>query len=156
MRTFALPLLAAAAALCGAAATPALANETRAEARAGVEWLPGTSKATTGVAVGYDFDLGPAAFTGLEVSADKVLAGGYKTSFGFQGRAGAKFMGTKLYGIGGYTTEPCDNCRGAWDVGAGAQFAFMGPLYGKVEYKHLFTDQNPDRDTLMAGVGLKF
>lgn len=155
MRNFALPLLAAAA-ICGAAATPALANETRVEARTGVEWFPGTSKATAGVAAGYDFDLGPVAFTGLEVSADKVLASGYKTAFGFQGRAGAKLMGTKVYGIGGYTTEPCDNCRGAWDVGAGAQFAFIGPVYGKVEYKHLFSDKTADRDTLMAGVGLKF
>ena len=155
MRNLALPLLAAAA-LSGLAASPALANETRAEARAGVQWLPGSTEATAGVAAGYDFDLGPAAFSGVEVSADKALGSGYKTSFGFHGRAGVNLIGTKLYGVGGYTTEPCDNCRGAWDVGAGAQFAFMGPLYGKVEYKHLFTDQNPDRDTLMAGVGLKF
>ena len=155
MRNFILPLLAAAA-IAGAVATPALANETRGETRAGVEWLPGTSKATVGVAAGYDFDLGPAAFTGIEVSADKALATGYKTEFGFQGRAGAKLMGTKLYGLAGYTTEPCNNCRGAWDAGAGAQFAFMGPLYGKVEYKHLFTDKKPDRDTVMAGVGLRF
>jgi len=155
MRNFTLPLLAAAAVL-GAAATPALANETRAEARAGVEWLPGTSKGTAGAALGYDFDLGPAAFTGVEVSADKVLASGYKTEFGFQGRAGAKVAGSKLYGIAGYTTEPCSNCRGSWDAGAGAQVPLVGPVYGKVEYKHLFTDKNADRDTLIGGVGIKF
>lgn len=155
MRNFALPLIAAAA-MVGAAATPALANETRAEARAGVQWLPGTSKATAGAALGYDFDLGPGMFTGVEVSADKPLASGYKTQFGFQGRAGANLMGSKLYGIAGYTTEPCDNCRGSWDAGAGAQVALMGPLYGKVEYKHLFTDKGADRDTLLGGVGIKF
>lgn len=155
MRNFVLPLLAAAA-MCGAAATPALANETRAEARAGVQWIPGTSKATAGVALGYDFDLGPGAFTGVEVSADKPLASGFKTEFGFQGRAGVNLLGSKLYGLGGYTTEPCDGCRGAWDLGAGAQFAFMGPLYGKVEYKHLFTDKAGDGDAVTAGVGVKF
>lgn len=155
MRNFALPLLAAAA-LCGAAATPALANESRAEARAGVQWLPGSTEATAGVAAGYDFDLGPGAFTGVEISADKALSSGYKTAFGFHGRAGAKFLGTKLYGVGGYTTEPCDNCRGGWDLGAGAQFTVFGPLYGKVEYKHQFTDRNPERDSVVAGIGVKF
>ncbi|MBC2668961.1 outer membrane beta-barrel protein [Novosphingobium piscinae] len=155
MRTFALPLLAAAA-LGGAVATPALANETRAEVRGGIEWLPGRTEGTVGAAVGYDFDLGPAAFTGLEVSADKVLGSRYKTSFGFQGRAGINALGNKFYGIGGYSTEPCDTCRGSWDLGAGAQFGFMGPLYTKVEYKHHFTDNGPDRDTVLAGVGVKF
>ncbi|MBC2652511.1 outer membrane beta-barrel protein [Novosphingobium flavum] len=155
MRTIALPLLAAAA-LSGVAASPALANETRAEARAGVQWLPGQTEATAGVAAGYDFDLGPMAFSGVEVSADKALGSGYKTSFGFHGRAGVNLAGTKLYGVGGYTTEPCDNCRGGWDLGAGAQMALMGPLYGKVEYKHQFVDQSRDRDTLLAGVGIRF
>lgn len=155
MRTFALPLFAAAAALCGAA-SPALANETRAEARAGVQWLPGSTEATAGVAAGYDFDLGPAVFSGVEVSADKALGSGYKTAIGFHGRAGANLLGYKLYGVGGYTTEPCDSCRGGWDLGAGAQFTVFGPLYGKVEYKHQFTDRSPERDSVLGGIGVKF
>ncbi|MEL0211371.1 MAG: hypothetical protein VW891_12465, partial [Novosphingobium sp.] len=56
------------------AATPALANETRVEARGGAVWNDSNTEALAGVAAGYDYDLGQAAFVGAEVSADKVLA----------------------------------------------------------------------------------
>lgn len=151
MRKLILPLLASLA-----MASPALANESRVEARGGVLWLPGQSEATAGVAAGYDFDMGPAAFTGLEISADKALASGYKTAFGFTGRAGIKAALAKVYGVGGYTTEPCSYCNGAWHLGAGAEMPLMGPLYGKVEYRHLFGDKTFDSDALTAGVGIKF
>lgn len=153
MRKFVLPLLASLA-----IASPALANEARVEARAGVTWLPGDSEATTGIAAGYDFDLGPGMFTGVEVSADKVLTGGTKVAYGFSGRAGANLAGTKLYGVGGYTTEYCNDCSGAWHLGAGVEKNLAGPVYGKVEYRHLFSDagKGNDSNNLMAGVGLKF
>lgn len=158
MRKFVLPLLASLAMAPLAIATPALANEARVEARGGVTWLPGDSEATTGVAAGYDFDLGPGLFTGMEVSADKVLTGGTKTAFGFSGRAGANVVGNKVYAVGGYTTEYCDGCSGAWHLGAGVEHNFAGPIYGKVEYRHLFSDAGSaaNSDNLMAGVGIKF
>jgi hypothetical protein len=53
-----------------AMASPALANESRVEARGGVIWNGGDSEAIAGVAAGYDFDLGSKAFAGAEVSAD--------------------------------------------------------------------------------------
>ncbi|KAJ8138813.1 hypothetical protein OY671_007974, partial [Metschnikowia pulcherrima] len=96
------------------AATPALANEVRVETRAGVYWTDGATKGTAGVAAGYDFDSGPAAFSGLEVSGDKILTSGTKVAWGFTGRSGAKLAGSKLYGTGGYTTEPCSSCEGSW------------------------------------------
>jgi len=154
MRKFVLPLLAVAA--FGAAATPALANETRVEARGGVYWLPGASKGVAGVAAGYDFDLGPMAFSGVEVSADKILTSNTKTAFGFTGRLGAKLAATKVFATGGYTTEPCDLCEGSWHAGAGAEVPFVGNVYGKLEYRHYFTSNAPDSDAVVAGVGLKF
>ncbi len=97
-----------------ALATPALANEARVEARGGVIWFPGTSKAVAGVAAGYDFDLGSSAFVGGEVSADKVLTAGTKVAFGFTGRAGFKAgESAKLFAAGGYTTAFCNGCEGA-------------------------------------------
>jgi len=151
MRKIILPLLASLA-----VATPALANEARVEARGGVYWMPGNSEATAGVAAGYDFDLGPAAFAGVEASADKILTSGTKAAFGFTGRAGAKLAATKLFVAGGYTTEPCDLCEGAWHAGAGAELPLMANLYGKVEYRHFFVNNFADSDSLVAGVGIKF
>ena len=151
MRKILLPLLASLA-----VATPALANEARVEARGGVYWLPGTSKATAGVAAGYDYDLGPAAFVGAEVSADKILTSGTKVAFGFNGRGGIKLDKTKLFVVGGYTTKPCDFCDGSWDAGVGAEHTFIGNVYGKVEYRHFFTKDAADSDAVVAGVGLKF
>ena len=154
MRKFVLPLLAAAA--FGAAATPALANEARVEARGGVYWLPGTSKAVAGIAAGYDFDLGAGAFSGVEISGDKVLTSGTKVAFGFTGRLGAKLSGAKLFAAGGYTTEPCDFCEGAWHAGVGGEVPLMANVYGKLEYRHFFVKNFQDSDSVVAGVGLKF
>lgn len=140
------------------AATPALANETRVEARGGIVWNSSDSEEIAGVAAGYDFDLGETAFAGGEVSADKLLTGGTKVTFGFSARAGAKIGAAgKLYGIGGYNTENCDGCEGAWSVGAGYQHAF-GKFYGKVEYRHFFPDFAgfTDTDAAIVGLGVKF
>ncbi|MDE2596653.1 MAG: outer membrane beta-barrel protein [Sphingomonadales bacterium] len=151
-----LVVLSLAAALVSA--TPALANEGRVEARGGVYWSNGYTQDAYGVAAGYDFDLGENAFTGMEVSADKIADTGTKVAFGFTGRAGAKVgNGGKLFAAGGYTTEPCDLCRGAWHAGAGYEQGFANNLYGKVEYRHFFTDNNrPDSNAVMVGVGMKF
>lgn len=154
MRKIFAPLLAFAA--MSAAAAPALANEIRAEARGGVYWAPGDSKAVAGVAAGYDFDLGPVAFSGAEISADKILESNTKTAVGFTGRLGAKLLGNKLYAAGGYTTEPCDLCKGSWHAGVGGEVPFMLKAYGKLEYRHYYTSNAPDSDALMAGVGIRF
>lgn len=153
-----LVLLSAAAALV--AATPALANETRVEARGGVAWSNGESEAVAGVAAGYDFDLGSQAFAGVEVSADKILDGAAnRVGFGFNGRVGAKLGEQgKLYALGGYTTKFCEFCDGQWDAGAGYEMGFGNKLYGKVEYRHFFVDNNngDDVDAVVAGLGYKF
>jgi outer membrane immunogenic protein len=139
------------------AATPALANEARVEARGGVIWGGGDSEAIAGVAAGYDYDLGDTAFVGAEVTADKILTDGTKVTFGFNGRVGAKIAEAgKLYAVGGYNTESCDLCDGTWTAGAGYQHSF-GKLYGKVEYRHFFVKNGfSDADAVVAGLGMKF
>ena len=140
------------------AATPALANEVRVEARGGVVWNSTDSEELAGIAVGYDYDLGSSAFAGAEVSADKLLTSGTKVTFGFNGRLGAKVMDAgKLYATGGYNTESCDGCEGAWTLGAGYQHSF-GKFYGKVEYRHFFNDNAvfTDTDAAVIGLGMKF
>lgn len=145
--------LAASAAL----ATPALANEGRVEARGGVYWTQGYTQATAGIAAGYDYDLGSAAFGGVEVSADKVLDSGTKVAFGFTGRLGAKLGAGKLFADGGYTTEPCTGCDGSWHAGAGYEHGFGGNLYGKLGYRHYFTKNGaPDSNVVAIGLGTKF
>lgn len=153
MRKIVLPLLASLA-----LASPALANETRVEARGGVIWTNGTSEETYGAAIGHDFDLGQTTFAGVELSGDKIDAAGTKVAFGATGRFGVKAgTGTKLYGAGGYTTEACDLCEGQWHLGAGLEQKISGPVYVKAEYRHFFeNDLVASGDALVAGVGIKF
>lgn len=152
MRKVLLPLLASLA-----VASPALANESRVEARGGVIWDNGQEEAIAGIAAGYDFDLGNTAFAGVEVSADKVLESNTRVAFGFTGRVGAKLgEAGKLYGAGGYTTKPCKFCEDSIHLGAGYQHNFGSKLYGKVEYRHYFVDNGSDPDAVVAGLGVRF
>lgn len=140
-----------------AAAAPAMANEVRVEAHSGVIWNNGGTEATAGVAAGYDYDLGKVGFVGAEVSADKILAEYAKrVSFGFTGRAGVNLAGTKAYALTGYSTTPCHDCGGAWQVGAGVQKDFLQKFYGKVEYRHYIGDGSTNADAVTAGLGVKF
>lgn len=153
MRKVLLPLVASLL-----AATPALANEVRVEARGGVYWTPGATEATAGVAAGYDFDLGPGAFAGAEISGDKILASGTRVAVGFTGRLGAKLSpNDRLFAAAGYTTKPCALCDGAANVGAGYERSFGSNLYGKVEYRHYLTPNGaPDSNAVSAGLGVRF
>jgi outer membrane immunogenic protein len=147
-------LLAASAAI----ASPALAGEARLEARGGVYWEPGNTQATAGAAAGYDADLGTGAFLGGEVSADKVLESNRRVMLGITGRAGLKpTPDSKLFAAGGYTTKSCALCEDAIHAGGGYEQKLGSKLYGKVEYRHFFTNNSaPDGNTVMAGLGLKF
>lgn len=150
-----LVILSAAAALL--AATPAVANEIRVEARGGAIWNDANTEAVAGVAAGYDFDLGEKTFVGMEVSGDKVLVDGAKVLFGFTGRGGAKLGAGKVYVDGGYSTTFDGKLADAWHLGAGYEHAFGEKLYGKIAYRHYFNEGLvTDTDAVMAGVGVKF
>ncbi len=154
MRKIILPLVASLA-----FATPALANEARVEVRGGAIWLNGNTDATYGAAAGYDFDLAPNTFAGVEVSGDKVDETGSKVAFGMTGRLGLKAgPSTKIFAAGGYTTEPCDGCEGSWHAGAGLEQGIgAGPVYIKGEYRHYFSGNGiPDSDAVVGGVGVRF
>ncbi|MEP7221415.1 MAG: hypothetical protein ABI673_01980 [Novosphingobium sp.] len=144
-------------AVSAAIATPALANEARIEARGGVITVPGSTEGIVGVAAGYDFDLSQDFFAGVEVSADKILTGGTKVAYGFNGRVGTGLVGGKIYATGGYTTEACNLCNGLWGFGAGYEHNVVGKVYAKVEYRHLVKKGfTPSSDTVVTGLGLKF
>ena len=153
MRKFILPLIASLA-----CATPALANDTRAEVRGGAITSNGITEAAYGAAVGYDFDLAPMIFAGVEASADKFDGINTKTSFGFTGRVGVKAAtGTRLFVAGGYTTKPCDFCENSWHAGAGVEQTVGGPVYLKAEYRHYFTANGvPDSNAYVGGIGVRF
>jgi len=149
---FNIALIAASIAAAATVAAPAAANESRAEVRGGIAWSGGQEEAIAGVAVGHDFDLGSAAFAGVEASADKVLAGGAEILWGATARAGVKLGAGKLFVAGGHTfTEGQD----AWHLGGGYQHAIGSNLYVKAEYRRYFYDFN-DVNVLNAGVGVRF
>ena len=153
MRLVALSLIASLA-----AASPALADESRVEVRGGVVWGSGESDAIAGVAAGHDWDLGTSSFVGAEVSADMVLTDNTRVSFGFGGRVGAKLSETgKLYAAASYQTKPCSGCEDSVSVGAGYQHNFGGNLYGKVEYRRFLVGNGVrDYNGAAAGLGVKF
>jgi outer membrane immunogenic protein len=152
MRKFVLPLVASLM-----VAAPALANEARVEARTGMVIDSGVSLATAGVAAGYDFDLANGVFAGAEVSADKILSTGFRTTFGFSGRIGATVLeNNKLYVISGYSTKPCAGCENSIHLGTGIEHAF-GKVYVKAEYRHYFARNNGGNlDAVATGLGVKF
>ncbi|MBN9506259.1 MAG: hypothetical protein J0I69_09540 [Altererythrobacter sp.] len=142
-------LIAAATALV--VATPAAANEARAEAHGGITWAAGNEEATAGIALGYDFDLGTSTFAGVEASADKVLQDGANVLFGASVRGGAKVGAGKLYAIGGFSFTEHDD---AWHLGAGYEHKVGSNLYLKGEYRRYF--DVVDVNTAVLGVGVNF
>ena len=144
--------------VAAAAATPAMANEGRVEARGGIAWANGNEEAVAGVAAGYDFDLGQeetgSVFFGGEVSADKVLVSGADVYFGTTARLGAKIGdGGKLYATAGYAFGEGEDTP---TLGAGyEQKLGDSPIYLKAEYRHFFSDFI-DVNTAAVGVGFKF
>ncbi|HLV07460.1 MAG TPA: outer membrane beta-barrel protein [Croceibacterium sp.] len=143
-------LIAAAAALV--AATPAAANEGRAEVRGGIAWADGNEEAVAGIAVGYDFDAGSQAFFGLEGSADKVLVDGADVAWGLTARAGAKLGTGKLFATAGYTFDEFEDMP---HLGAGYEHTIGRNTYVKIEYRHMFSDF-ADPNTVVAGLGVRF
>lgn len=135
-----------------AVAAPAQANEARVEARGGIAFAFGDEEAVAGVAAGYDFDLGEDGFAGVEVSADKVLRGGFDVQFGFTGRVGINTSEAgRLYVNGGYTAGELDD----WRMGLGYQHDLGESLYAKVEYAHIF-ERGIDPDVALVGLGMRF
>ncbi len=146
------------AAVAAAAATPALANEARVEARTGIIWDGSDSEAVAGVAVGYDYDLGSKFFVGVEGSADKILTSDTRVSWGVGGRAGFKVTPTtKLYANSTWQSKFSKYGNSAVAVGGGVEQALDNRFYAKAEYKHLLVgDNTPDADVGLVGVGVKF
>jgi hypothetical protein len=149
---FNIALIAAAAVAAATVATPAAANEGRAEVRGGIAWAAGDEEAIAGAAVGYDFDLGISAFAGIEASADKVLVDGADVIWGATARAGVKLGAGKLFVAGGHTFGEGED---AWHLGGGYQHQVTSNVYLKAEYRRFFYDFT-DVNTLNAGVGVRF
>lgn len=141
-----------------AAATPALANEARVEARGGVIWNGSDSEATAGVAAGYDYDLGDKLFVGVQGSADKILTDNTRVSWGAGGRVGVKVLpGTKAYALADWQSKNTRYGNSAVGVGGGIQQDVGSRYYVKAEYQHLLVgDNTPDADRGLVGVGVKF
>ncbi|WP_395394276.1 outer membrane beta-barrel protein [Novosphingobium sp. BL-8A] len=146
------------AAVAAAAATPALANEARVEARTGIIWDGSDSEAVAGVAVGYDYDLGSKFFAGVEGSADKILTSDTRVSWGAGGRVGYKVTPTtKLYANSTWQSKFSKYGNSAVAVGGGVEQGLNDRFYAKAEYKHLLVgDNTPDADVGLVGVGVKF
>ncbi len=141
-----------------AAAAPAMANEGRVEARGGVIWNNSDTEATASVAAGYDYDLGDKLFVGVQGSADKILAGGTRVSWGAGGRVGVKVRpGTKAYALADWQSKNTRYGNSAVGVGGGLQQDVGSRYYLKAEYQHLLVgDNTPDADRGLVGVGVKF
>lgn len=153
MRRILAPLAAVIALAAGAA--PALADGARADVYTGLGWDAGdAAKARIGGSVGYDVGTGGGTFVGLEESVDKALAANTHVRWGTSFRAGAHVgPSDRLYALAGYSYGTGPN---ATHVGGGWEHD-MGRLYGKVEYRHYFTEDGaPPANAALVGVGVHF
>jgi outer membrane immunogenic protein len=145
----------AAVALAALVATPAYAKgEGRIEAHGGIAFAGETSEAFAGIGGGYDFDLSDKAFIGLDLGADKVLAGGTKAFWSVGGRIGGKAgKNGRIYVNGGLGF-----CCGGSDpyIGAGYQHTFGGKVYGKIEYRKALSSFGPNVNFAGIGLGISF
>ena len=142
-------LLIAACAVSAFTASPLMANEGRVEARGGIAFANGNEEAFAGVGAGYDFDLGDTAFAGIDLGADKILAGGADVLWSVGGRIGAKVSEDgKIYALGGVGFA---NGNSEAYAGAGFQHKLTKNIYGKVEYRRIFLTGS---DINFAGVGV--
>jgi outer membrane immunogenic protein len=140
------------AALAAALSTPAMAaGEARVEARGGLIWGNGNEEAFAGIAAGYDFDLGSAAFAGVEGAGDIALADGAEVVWSVGGRVGAKVSEGKLYANAG-VAFCCDTED--FYAGAGYQHKISTNAYLKAEYRHIFGAF--DANIAQVGVGFAF
>ena len=145
---------------------------------------------TLGGEVGFDIAAGPAV-VGVYAGADfgetqiPALARPYRFDTGrnytLGARAGIQSRGVLVYAKAGYSNgklEPViltggsatlfngyEKNRDGFHVGAGAEFALSGPLYGKFEYTHhrynratvnISEEVRFSRNNLTAGIGLRF
>jgi hypothetical protein len=141
------------AAVAMLASAPVMAEgEGRVEARGGLVWGNGAEEAFAGIAAGYDFDLGSAAFVGVEGAGDIALADGAEVVWSVGARAGGKVSEAgKLY-VNGGIAFCCDTED--FYAGGGYQHKFGQNLYGKVEYRHIFGAF--DANVAQVGVGFAF
>jgi len=139
----------------GLVATPALANEGRAEVRGGVLFTPGDDEEIVGLALGYDFDLADTMFVGLEVSGDHILASGSGVTFGGSARIGTSLgESARIFATGGYSNS-CDDCVDSYTGGVGAEYNLSEDVYLKAEYRHFFTTEGvEDFDAVVIGIGI--
>lgn len=153
MRKFAIALAAATTALVAMPAQAQdAAGEGRVEARGGIAWAGGSEEAVAGVAAGYDFNLGDAAFIGVEGSADKILASGTDIVWGATGRIGAKVSDSgKLFLAGGYSFGEGEDVP---HLGIGYSHK-IGGAYITGEYRRFFSDFQ-DVNAATLGVGVNF
>lgn len=145
-------IIVAALSVAAVMATPALAGETRVEARGGVVWVPGASNEAIGLALGYDTDIGGNLFAGIEGTADTDFDF-VSPVLGLNARLGFKASdNAKVFVTGGYaydTDFDIDDIA----LGAGAQFAVGEKSFVSVQYQR-YLDLEINR--VSVGVGYKF
>ena len=142
----------ATAAAIAAIATPAYADETRAEVRGGIVWCCGVSDETIGVALGHDFDVGAGLFIGVEAVADTSFDFGDPT-IGANARIGTKLgEDTKVFGLVGYAYETTFDFDDAV-IGTGVQQNVGEKALLSLQYqRYLDTDVN----RVVVGLGFRF
>jgi hypothetical protein len=114
------------------------------------------AKGTAGVAAGYDFDLGPAAFSGLEVSGDKILLRAPRLR-GASPAAWAPSSPARSFTALAVTPPNRAACAKDRGISVLAMSAASWGTSGKVEYRHYFGRNGfNDANAVVAGVGVKF
>lgn len=135
----------------------AQANEAYVEATGGVSWSDEATDAIGGFAVGYDVDVSEKVFVGVEATAEKLLTGGTRVAWGIGGRIGAEVLPRSKVFVGtNWQSKDCRECGNAIGLGTGWEQNLTETIYAKLEFKHLFVEDEVDANVGIIGLGVMF
>ena len=104
-----------------------------------------------------DVDVTETVFVGVEATAEKLLTDGTRVAWGIGGRAGAEVLPrSKIFVSMNWQSKDCRECGNAVGLGTGWEQNLSEKIYAKIEFKHLFIDDEANANVGIIGLGLMF
>ena len=102
-------------------------------------------------------DVDERIFVGIEGTVEKLLAEDTRVAWGIGGRAGVEVLPRSKAFVGlNWQSKDCRECGNAVGLGAGWEQNVSERLYIKLEFKHLFVNEEADANVGIIGLGVEF
>ena len=88
---------------------------------------------------------------------DATRGDGTRVAWGIGGRAGAEVLPrSKIFVSMNWQSKDCRECGNAVGLGTGWEQNLSEKIYAKIEFKHLFIDDEANANVGIIGLGLMF